>query len=239
MTREPDVDQAVLERLEALGYLGGSQSTEGERNLAAIAFQEGHHEDAAKIYRRLIEEEPEDAGLRTSLAGTLGALGLYDDAVEQLSVALALDPLNVEAYHNRAVIHERRGEPELAIADYGEAVRYAPNYEPSQAALIRLTGTVSVNAPKTEAEQQARLLAERASQIARHGGYEEAWALLDQAVAIAPSYSLIYQYRSNVAYLSGNVEGAVSALEQALELEPDNALFRQNLERLRDGAAIP
>ena len=38
----------MLERLEALGYLGaGSQSTEGERNLAAIAFQEGRLEDAA------------------------------------------------------------------------------------------------------------------------------------------------------------------------------------------------
>ena len=47
---------------------------------------------------------------------------------------------------------------------------------------------------------------------------------------------LIYQYRSNVAYLMGDHETAITAPEKALELEPGNALFRTNLERLKAGA---
>jgi hypothetical protein len=31
----------------------------------------------------------------------------------------------------------------------------------------------------------------------------------------------------------GDPEAAIAALERALELEPDNALFRENLKRLR------
>jgi predicted AlkP superfamily phosphohydrolase/phosphomutase/Flp pilus assembly protein TadD len=234
VVRDAEVDQAVIERLEALGYLGGVQSSEGERNLAAIAFEEGRYDDALAIYQRLIEAEPEEPGLRTSLAGALGAMGDYEGALEQLEAALTLDPLNVEAYHNRAVIHERQGHPGLAIADYNTVLRYAPDYEPSRAALLRLTGSASANAPSSDAEQQASFLAEKASQAARRGDYETALSLLDHAEAIAPQYSLVFQYRSNVAYLMGDRDKAIAALERALELEPDNALFRENLRRLKE-----
>ena len=119
------------------------------------------------------------------------------------------------------------------MADYRTVLRYAPDYEPSQAALQRLTGSAQVNLPQTEAESQARDLAEQAGEMARRGNYTEALALLDQAESVAPDYSLVYQYRSNVAYLMGDRANAMAALQKALELEPDNALFRQNLDRLQ------
>jgi Flp pilus assembly protein TadD len=50
---------------------------------------------------------------------------------------------------------------------------------------------------------------------------------------------LVHQYRSNVAYLAGDREGAIRALERALALEPDNALFRSNLARLREASPRP
>ena len=43
---------------------------------------------------------------------------------------------------------------------------------------------------------------------------------------------LIHQYRSNVAYLMGDRARAIAALRKGLELEPGNALFRENLKRL-------
>ena len=39
-----------------------------------------------------------------------------------------------------------------------------------------------------------------------------------------------------MAYLSGDVAAAVRALEKALAIEPDNALFQNNLKRLREQA---
>ena len=99
--------------------------------------------------------------------------------------------------------------------------------------MLRLTGSDAVGGPLSEVEARAYQLAESASQAARRGDYEGASELLDQAERIAPEFALVYQYRSNVDYLRGDRAGAIAALERALELEPDNALFRTNLERLR------
>jgi len=57
---------------------------------------------------------------------------------------------------------------------------------------------------------------------------------LDEAERIAPSYALVQQYRANVAFLMGDRARATAALEKALEIEPDNALYKSNLARLKD-----
>ena len=55
---------------------------------------------------------------------------------------------------------------------------------------------------------------------------------LDEAETVAPNYALVYQYRANVAFLMGDRERARAALNRALEIEPDNQLFRKNLDAL-------
>lgn len=235
----------ILEHLKSLGYLGNGparpedavRSPQGERNLAALAFEAGRYEEAAQAYRRLIKSDPKEAALHTSLAGCLGALGRYDDALKELDEAVILEPLNVEAYHNRAVILERQGKKDAAIEQYRTAVRYRPDYEPSRTALTRLTGSPDVRAPETEAEKQAGVLMERAAAAAKHGNYAEAMKELDEAERIAPRSALVQQYRSNVAYLMGDVPRAIRALRRALEIEPGNALFKSNLKRLQETQA--
>jgi predicted AlkP superfamily pyrophosphatase or phosphodiesterase len=134
---DPDVDAEMVARLRSLGYLA-ADSPEGDRNLAGILFESGRFEEALIAYRKLVEGAPNDAALRASLAGTLGALGRFDEALDEAGRAIALSPLLPEPYHNRAVIHERRGDRAAAIRDYRDALRYNPAYEPSREALLRL-----------------------------------------------------------------------------------------------------
>jgi tetratricopeptide (TPR) repeat protein len=135
------------------------------------------------------------------------------------------------------VILERQGRKDQAIALYRRAVRYNAQYEPSRQALIRLVGSADVNAPRTEQEKKAFALAQEAAQAAQRANYPDAVAKLTQAERIAPRYALVHQYRSNVAYLMGDVPGAIRALEKGLAIEPDNALFRTNLQRLKEQRA--
>jgi predicted AlkP superfamily phosphohydrolase/phosphomutase/Flp pilus assembly protein TadD len=249
--QDAQADPQILERLKSLGYIGGApggsvpspagaaaapgpRSPTGERNIAALHFEAGRYQQAADAYRKLLADDPKDASLHTSLAGALGAMGQYDEAAKHLELAMKLDPLNVEAYHNRAVIFERQGRKEQAIELYRRAVRYNAQYEPSRQALVRLVGSADVNAPRTEQEKRAYALAQQAAQAAQHGNYPEAMSRLAEAEKAAPKYALVYQYRSNVAYLMGDVPGAIRALEKGLALEPDNALFRTNLQRLKE-----
>ena len=181
-----------------------------------------------------MRDNPDDAGLRASWAGALGALGRYDESLVQLNLAIDKEPLNPEAYHNRGVIYEKQGKRDAAVAEYRLALRYNPQYAPSQQALVRLTGTGMVNGPRDDAERRALVLAEQASQAARRGDYHGAMQTLDAAEKLAPRYALVYQYRSNVAFLMGDRERAKAALRTALEIEPDNALFKNNLQRLEE-----
>jgi len=225
------VDGAVLEHLRALGYLD-ADSPRGDRNLAAVRFQEGQYAEAAEAYEKLVAETPHDGGLRASLGGVYGALGRYEDALVQLEEAEKLAPLNPETYYNRGLIYERRGEKEKAVAEYTRGLRYDPRYEPTRKALTRLTGSTEAYRPNGAAERAAVTLAQQASELARKGNYDAASKNLDEAERLAPHLALVYQYRSNVAFLRGDREAAAAALKKALEIEPDNELFRTNLERL-------
>lgn len=258
--RDAAADPEVLERLRSLGYLDGgpvkpqgappaaatasvrsapsgpgmpdTRSPTGDRNIAAVQFEEGHYAEAARAYERLLKEKPDDASLMTSLAGALGAMGRYDEADHYLAEAIKRQPLNVEAYHNRGVIQERKGNKAGAIEDYRLALRYNPQYAPSRQALVRLTGSADVNAPRSAEEKKAYDLAQSAADLARRGDYAKAMKTLDEAERAAPSYALVLQYRSNVAYLMGDIPGAMRALQKGLKLEPDNALFQANLKWL-------
>jgi predicted AlkP superfamily phosphohydrolase/phosphomutase/Tfp pilus assembly protein PilF len=234
-TGDAAVDDRIKAHLKSLGYLEDDDtvSPEGDRNLAAIHFAAGRHREAAEIYARLIQSDPENASLHASFAGCLGAMGRYEEALEPLGKSLELSPLNIEAYHNRAVIHERLGDIEAAIADYRTAVSYRPDYEPSVRALVRLTGFSDVRSPQTPAEEEAAMLAGRAKNAAVRGAYPEAMELLDQAEEVAPEYVVVLQFKANVAYLVGDLDEAQKALEKALEIEPDNALFKNNLEQIK------
>jgi len=227
------VDPEILKRLQSLGYLQ-TRSPSGDRNIAAVLFEQGKYAEAAEAYGKLVKAEPTDGSLRTSLAGALGALGRYDRALEEITAAIRMQPLNPEAYHNRAVIHERQGNVQAAIADYRTAVRYRPDYTPSQQALARLgAASTSSQGTRTPQETRAAELAEEASRLARRGDYGGAMRLLDEAGRLAPHLALVYQYRANVAYLKGDTPAAMAALKKGLEIEPDNVLFRENLKNLQ------
>lgn len=245
VTRDVAADRAQLEHLASLGYLSGprreapatpaagTSSPQAERNLAAIAFRRGDYADAERRYRALAAAEPGDAGLRSSLAGVLGAQRRYDEAMRELDEALALDPINPEGYHNKGALLERLDRPAEAAEQYRTAVRYRPDFEPSRQALQRLTGSADVRPPASDAEARATALCEAAAQAARRGAYPEAFAQIESAKRLAPRSVLVHQYESNVAYLAGDKPRAIAALERALALEPGNALFRHNLEQLR------
>ena len=226
------VDPAILERLRSLGYLD-AESPGGDRNLAAALFQQGRYAEAERAYAALVRARPDDGALRASWAGALGALGRYDQALEEIGRAIAAAPLDPEGVHNRAVIRERQGRREDAIADYRTALRYHPSYAPSRQALQRLGVADNATTPVDPAVRRADALAERAADLARRGDYAGASSLLDEAAQAAPRHALVHHYRANVAFLMGDRAAAIAALQRALEIEPDNALFRENLARLQ------
>jgi predicted AlkP superfamily phosphohydrolase/phosphomutase len=226
-----NVDREVLEKLRSLGYIGATSPT-GDASLAMVLFDQKRYREAADAFATLVEHAPDDPELRASYAAALGELKRYDEALAQLDKAIELKPLSPPAYHNRAVVHERKGNLDAAIADYRRAIRFG-NFAPSREALERLKVPPVAETIVSDDEARALQLAEQAAAAAKRGDYPGAARLLDQAEAASPKLVMIQQYRSNVFYLMGDIDGAIRALERGLEIEPDNVLFRENLKTLK------
>lgn len=228
-------DKAAVEHLRNLGYLGGAGAVKADRNLAALHLEERQYREAAAIYAQLTTQDPDDAVSRTGLAASLAGMGRHEEALAEAGRALERDPLNVTALQVQGNVLERLGRREEAIARYRTALRYRPDYGPSRRALVRLTGTEAVRTPavpdRANVSRVAAGLAEATGAVQR-GDYAGALRILDEIEPMAPSAVEVHQTRANAAYLQGDRALAAKALKRALEIEPDNELFRRNLKRL-------
>ena len=233
-------DEAMLEKLRSLGYLAGAARSESSaKNLAAIELQAQRFPEAARAYAELLAERPGDPALETGLASALTELGRSEEALAHFAAALASDPLFVAAHHNRARLCERLGRRDEAIAGYRAALQIDSAHAASRRALERLGAPPSELVARNAADLQADALVREAGERLRRGDYDGADELLAQALALAPEAAPVYHQMSNVAYLRGDLQAAVAALERALALDPGNALFRTNLDRLRRRQSPP
>lgn len=231
--RDDDVDSALLGRLESLGYIGAG-STSNDRNLANILLREGRFEEAANSFRALAEANPDEATFHAALASALTGLGRYDEALPEFNRALEIDPLEIRAYHNRGWLRELMGDIDGAIEDYRRALRYGGEFGPSERALERLGVGLTGKVPANPAERQAAALLREAAGLMKRGDYDGADERIEKARVLAPDAAVVYQYEANVAYLKGDRKRAARALERAIEIDPDSALFRENLRKLRE-----
>jgi tetratricopeptide (TPR) repeat protein len=69
-------------------------------------------------------------GLRAGIIGLLqGRVQTYNDGLEQLQqmwIAIRLNPVNANAFNNRGNAYEAKGALDRATADYDEAIRLDP-----------------------------------------------------------------------------------------------------------------
>jgi len=229
---DASVSREVIAHLEALGYLGGDEEPAVNRAAADMLLNGKRFDEAAAAFASLIETDPENAALYLNLGVALSNLDRDDEAFKALERARELDPTNAMVFFNLGLLAERRGDTATAAEMFRTTLRYETTHESARARLEEITGRSRVYEPKNEAERQASDLAARAAQLTRQGAYPAASNLLDQAEKLAPELPLVHQYRANVAYLQGDLDGAISALERSLELEPGNERVRKNLETL-------
>lgn len=107
------LDAETMEKLMALGYIGGHTSSARIKGRGPLADPK----DKIHLFNRI------------KIAEGDSALGRQEDALRELGAVIEEDPFIMEARQVRAQIYLRLNRPDLAEADCREALEVDPDYE--------------------------------------------------------------------------------------------------------------
>jgi tetratricopeptide (TPR) repeat protein len=211
-------------------------------------------------YLQVLARSENDAEAHSGLARCLAALGHSDEAMREYEVVLKLAPNDVVALNNIGLLHDERGELDQAQAAFERAIKINPGYSPAYlnlgnllykegkieagiAILARLLQIDRVNfRAYFNAGAWAAALASREEMAhdERVRLNEQAEILMTTAVQLRPGSSEAYFSLGKILLQKNTLTGrsdyglAISFLERAVELDPENQGARQILQRARD-----
>jgi Tfp pilus assembly protein PilF len=159
--------------------------------------QAGRLDEAERIYRRVLEAQPDHFD-SVHLLGVIDLQrGYHAEAIRKIDAALALNPALVEAYNNRGNTLLRMRRFDEALASYDKATALRPDY------------AEAFNNRGAAAQELNRL--------------DEALASFDKAIALNPGYANAHNNRGNVLMELRRLDEAVASYDQAIGLKPDYA----------------
>jgi len=130
-TFSPDrVEKFIMGEL-TLGQLYGI-SIEESYSVAEIGYtmmEQGRLKDAQTVFQGLVISNPYDGYFHAVLGTIYQKLGMVEGAIEEYTLAIGLDPANVEAYVNRGELLIQKGYFEQAAVDFKKAMDLDPTRE--------------------------------------------------------------------------------------------------------------
>lgn len=97
--------------------------------IAYNLFEQGKYDQAQTIVEGLVISNPYDGYFHGLLGAIYGRKGMHEEAQEEYSIAIDLDPTNLSAYVNRAEISLQHGDIEKALKDLKKAIELDPKGE--------------------------------------------------------------------------------------------------------------
>jgi tetratricopeptide (TPR) repeat protein len=194
-------------------------------------------EKARAAFGRAIELEPDAAGPLLQRARVLAVEGKNDEALADIKQAVDLEPANLAALLLRARIHQQAGDGDAAMADVEAVLETSPDLP----AALELRGLMAAERRDYEAAIRdfRRLAARNPDDIAVIGQLgllylaanqpREAIARFTRALEIDEKNFPCRRGRSDAAISIGDHPAALSDLEKALELKPDDSGVLNNL----------
>jgi predicted AlkP superfamily phosphohydrolase/phosphomutase/tetratricopeptide (TPR) repeat protein len=140
---DPWVVREMMVQLAALGYVEDDSMEnvvkDRYRSLGQVHASQARFDEAIDCYRRALEIDPEDKGVRIAIAGARLATGELDECERIVDEVLGVDPADAPvANRYKAMIRFRRGDHDAAL----EYIRAAEKQAGESSSLQTLVGEV-------------------------------------------------------------------------------------------------
>ncbi|HSI37261.1 MAG TPA: tetratricopeptide repeat protein [Tepidisphaeraceae bacterium] len=140
---------------QALAESPDSQDAFAHYRLAAIFLAHNELERAAEHHYAILEIDPQEQAVRTSLAHLLQLLGRHKEAVWEYEKALCMEPDSWELQLELADQLERMGNTDAAVAHLGRLVKQHPEFPDLRLRLANLHSERGEDKPATDQYDQA------------------------------------------------------------------------------------
>lgn len=178
-------------------------ASDGRLHQALRLHQNGDLAAAERIYREILERDP-DNGEALHLLGVIAhQVGQNETAVALIERAITLQPYAAPFHSNLGKALRALGRYDDAVRSYEVALRLLPNYPEALNGL----GTA----------------------LSDQGNYEEALRSYERALQLKPDYAEVHNNLGTVHQKQGELSLAIACYERCVALEPDCAELHNNL----------
>jgi protein O-GlcNAc transferase len=162
--------------------------------------------DAERLYRQVMETDPEYPAALVNLGFVLREQGRTDEARKVLERAVSIAAEDADSHYLLSSILEKTGPRDAEISHLKKAIELRPDFELARCQLI----TALINA----------------------GSITEATKVCESSLAILPDAAELHFYRSDLYLRSKEKTLAIESCERALALNPAMLAAQQSLSRL-------
>jgi len=222
------LDPETLQRLAALGYVGGGPEVDPDAELpdpkdkiglvarlgeAKALAREEKLEEAVAAIRAIVAEDAGIIDAHVALGGFLLQLRRTDEAILSYKQALALQPDNEMALSELATAYRMQGRGDAAVEGY----RRVLEIEPRSPQIWYQLGTLYVDL----------------------GRLDEAKGTFEKALEYNPEMGAAYNSLAALAFRQGDLGEAERMVREGLRLEEDLRASRYNLARVLEARGKP
>ena len=127
-TFSPDRVEKFVMGEATLGQLYGITMDEAY-SVAQFGYtflEQGKYKQAQTIFQALVLSNPYDGYFHELLGSVYQRLGMHTGAIEEYTLAVALDPANIPSWVNRGELFMQKGDFQQAASDFKKAVDLDP-----------------------------------------------------------------------------------------------------------------
>ena len=221
---EASLDPETLQRLAALGYVGGGPRVDPEAVLpdpkdkvvlfermgdARALAKDDKLEEAVAAMRAVVAEDAGIIDAHTTLGGWLRKLKRPAEAIASYRRTLEIDPKNEMALAALAEIYRGQGRPEAAVEGYRTVLKLEP--------------------------RQPHMWYQLATLYLDLGREADARRTFEEALKHNPNMGAAYNSLAALAFERGDMAEAERLVRKGLELDEDLRASRFNLGRILEG----
>lgn len=198
--------------------------------IAVDHHQQDRHQDAERLYRRILRREPDNPDALHFLGVVRYQGGALADAIELIGRSIDLRPDYADAHNNLARILAETGDVDKAVRCCNEAIRLRGDFADAYFNLGVCLRKKEKPAAAIEALQRAdelnpnsaRTLLQlgRACNEADHS--EDACRYYEKAIKSDPAQTKAYESLGILLYALGRVDEAAAVYRLWMEVEPSN-----------------